>query len=114
MEANWIVLQGEADNADGGLWMSATPFADLDDAKKFVEQVVREEWGVRVPEQSEESVEEKNLADMKGYWIGDSQKYSWAHYSEDGMEAWVRNPATLDPNMKIKVVRLLEEGKRAC
>lgn len=110
MEPVFLVLQAETCEDEGGLWTAATPFKTSDEAIKFVEHVIRDEWHVMTDVDSEP----KPLADRRGYKYPEdsSIKRSQVYYDEDGTEAW----ATLDSGgaMRIKIVKMEEEGKRVC
>ena len=85
--SRWLVLQAEDQDIDGGIWLAATTFDSIDDAKEFARKVIREEWAPRSVITTPDGV--RNLADMPGYTHPpESVKWSKIHYSEDGMEAW--------------------------
>lgn len=105
----WLVIQAETCEGDGGLWTAATAFSDFDEAVKFVEHVVRDEWQVVV----DLDVSPRPLADCRGYTYPEGPvKRSQVHYEDDGTVAW----ATLDSggSMSIKVVEDKQKGERIC
>jgi len=113
MEANWLVLQAESSDEYGCLWMAATPFLKLEDAKAFLKKVVNEEWGPIVLEFPDGSIVEKGLGDMPGYKSPSSSsiKHSHVYFDEDGTEAW---DILGNVEKKIKIVQSTKEGERTC
>lgn len=107
----WLVLQAEDQERDGGIWMAVTQFDTLNEAKRFVESVIRNEWDpyfstITTPDGV------RKLADMPGYtYPPESVKWSKIHYSEDRMEAWYADRVE---NMyrKISIVKAKKEGDR--
>lgn len=108
----WLVIQAEDQESDGGIWTSVTEFSDLDEAKKFVENVIRNEWGTLSIITTSDGV--RNLADMPGYTYPiESVKWSKIHYSEDRMEAWYADRVE-NVYIKISIVKAKKEGDRVC
>ena len=107
MKERWLVLQAEDQEIDGGIWLAATIFDSLDDAKAFVRKIIKEEWAPRTDITTPDGV--KNLADMPGYtYPQESVKWSKIYYDEDGMEAWYADRAD---NVYRKLVIRKAEGK---
>ena len=109
-EGKWLVIQAEDQEHDGGIWMAVTEFGTLDEAKKFAEDVIRNEWYPISDIATPEGV--RNLADMPGYtYPPESIKYSKVYYSEDRMEAWY---ADHEENVyrQLSIVKVKKEGER--
>ena len=86
-------------------------FDSLDEAKQFIEHVVREEWTttITMPTEDDEFHEEM-LADHKGYQSNpDSIKWSEVYYSEEGDMAWVEIGDTVK---LIEAVEMKPKGER--
>ncbi len=108
----WLVIQAEDQESDGGIWMAATEFDDLDEAKKFAEGVIRNEWDPYNTVTTPDGV--RNLADMPGYtYPPESVKWSKIHYSEDRMEAWYADRVE-NVYRKLSIVKAGKKGDRAC
>ena len=114
MEANcWLVLQSERWEDDGGLWVAATPFFDLDDAKAFLKHVIDDEWGPMKLEYPDGITRDVRLGDNPGYKYPESSsiKHSLVYFDDEGMEAWDMIGAT---EKKVKIVKSRKEGERVC
>lgn len=108
----WLVIQSEDQERDGGIWMAATEFDDLDEAKKFAEGVIRKEWDPYSTVTTPDGV--RNLADMPGYtYPPESVKWSKIYYSEDRMEAWYADRVE-NVYRKLSIVKAGKKGERAC
>lgn len=107
----WIVLEAETTDDEGGLWSAATLFDSLDDAKLYVDNVIRTEWCTQVRMGDQMVL----LADLKGYVYpeGCRIKHSGIYYSDDGTEAWV-DPAADFMGHNIKICKVGEKGRRIC
>lgn len=106
----WLVIQAEDQDQYGGIWMAVAEFCTLDDAKKFVENVIRNEWYPMTDITTPDGV--RNLADMPGYvYPQESIKWSRMYYSDDGMEAWCSDPPE-GIYRKISICKKGNEGER--
>ena len=111
-EGTWLVIQAEDQESDGGIWTAVTEFTALDEAKKFAENVIRNEWAPLSTITTPDGV--RNLADMPGYtYPPESVKWSKIHYSEDGMEAWYADRVE-NVYRKLSIVKAKKEGDRVC
>lgn len=111
-EDKWLVIQAEDQESEGGIWMAVTEFTALDEAKKFAENVIRNEWAPLSIITTPDGV--RNLADMPGYtYPPESVKWSMIHYSEDRMEAWYANRVE-NTYRKLSIVKAKKEGDRVC
>ena len=110
MTGKWLVIQSEDQESYGGIWTSVTEFNDLDEAKKFSENVIRNEWDPLSTITTPDGV--RNLADMPGYTYPiESVKWSKIHYSEDGMKAWYADRVK-NIYRQISIVKAKKEGDR--
>jgi hypothetical protein len=92
--------------------MAATEFGNLDEAKKFAEDVIRNEWGTLSVIYTPDGV--RNLADIPGYtYPPESVKWSKIHYSKDRMEAWYADEEE-NIHRKISILKAKKEGDRVC
>lgn len=108
----WLVIQAEDHESDCGIWMAVTEFGTLDEAKRFADGVIRNEWYPYSMITTPDGV--MNLADMPGYtYPPESVKWSKLHYSEDRMEAWYAD-SVCDVYRKLSIVKARKEGERAC
>lgn len=106
----WLVIQAEDQDRYGGIWMAVTEFCTVDDAKKFIENVIRNEWCPIMDITTPDGV--RNLADMPGYvYPKESIKWSKIYYSDDGMEAWYSDPSE-GTYRKISICKKGNEGER--
>ena len=113
MEANsWLVLQSERWEDDGGLWIAATPFFCLDEAKAFLKHVIDYEWGPLKLEFPDGITRDVRLGDNPGYKYPDSSsiKHALVYFDDEGMEAW----DMVMTEKKIKIVQIRKEGERIC
>lgn len=111
----WAVLQSEVYPGQGhasGMWAGVTIFDSLNEAKAFIEEVIRTEWTttIAMPTDTDPDYEEM-LADHKGYQSDpESIKWSGCYYSADGTLAWHE----IDNTVKlIEAVELKPNGERA-
>ncbi len=108
----WLVMQAEDQEPYGGIWMAVTEFGTLDDAKRFAENIIRNEWDTISTITTPDGV--RNLADMPGYtYPPESVKWSKIHYSEDRMEAWYADRVE-NMYVKLSIVKAKKEGDRVC
>lgn len=110
----WAVLQSEVYPGEGrasGIWAGVTIFDSLDEAKKFIEDVIRTEWTTTIAMPTEtDPCHEEMLADHKGYQSNpESIKWSGCYYSEDGTLAWHERGDTVK---LIEAVELRPNGER--
>lgn len=110
----WVVLQSEIYPGEGrasGMWIGCTEFDSAEDAKRFIEDVIRSEWTttITIPT-DDDSFHEEMLADHKGYQSDpESIKWSSVYYSEDGEMAWTE----IDDQTKlIEMVEKKPKGER--
>lgn len=112
MTGKWLVIQAEDQKRCGGIWMAVTEFDDLDEAKKFAEGVIRDEWFPYSTVTTPDGV--RNLADMPGYtYPTESVSWSKLHYSEDRMEAWYADRVD-NVYRKISIMKASNKGVRVC
>jgi hypothetical protein len=111
----WAVLQSEVAPGAGhasGMWAGVTIFDSLEEAKKFIEYVIRTEWTttIAMPTDTDPCYEEM-LADHKGYQSDpNSIRWSECYYSADGTLAWHEIG---DAVKLIEAVELKPNGERA-
>ena len=92
------------------MWIAATPFFDLDDAKSYLKHVLNDEWGRIDPTTGGASL-----------WLGDNPGYKYPasssikraliYFDDEGMEAWNRIGGA---EKKVKIVKSRKEGERVC
>jgi hypothetical protein len=110
----WAVLQSEVYPGEGrasGMWAGVTIFDSPDEAKKFIEDIIRTEWTttIAMPTEADPDYEE-SLADHKGYQSDpNSIKWSGCYYSADGTLAWQEIGDTVK---LIEAVELKPKGER--
>lgn len=106
----WIVLQAETCQDEGQLWTAATIFDSFEEAKSYVNDIIRDEWNAKV--QPEDSDGHESLADHPGYvFPSGCIKHSDIYYSEEGDEAWL-TPEYGGYN--IKICKIGKKGQRIC
>lgn len=112
MTGKWLVIQAEDQKRCGGIWMAVTEFDEIDEAKKFAEGVIRNDWGPYNTVTTPDGV--RNLADMPGYtYPPESVKWSKIYYSEDRMEAWYADRVE-NIYRKLSIVKAKKEGDWVC
>lgn len=107
----YIVVNIEESTTEGRVWSSVTPFDSLEDSKKFLKSILRDNWGMI----ETVSGTKETLDKLPGFKSPEDCliKHATTYFSDDEMQAWTEEG---EEHMfkKIEIHRLGKEGETIC